>query len=84
MPPNRGQGLNHAINDSLNFVDAVKRIASRQVSREEAMQEYMEEVVARGGKETELSRETAFLTLDYRNFANSAIVKHGLTRAPVS
>ena len=82
MPPNRGQGLNHAINDAYNFVKTVEKIATGGSNQALAIQAYSDEVAARGAKETELSRETAFLTLDYSKFKDSALMKHGLTRAP--
>ena len=82
MPPNRGQGLNHALNDAYNFVEAVKKVATAQGDRLEVIQAYSDEVAVRGAKETELSRETAFLTLDYSKFTESALMRHGLTRMP--
>ncbi|QIW98657.1 hypothetical protein AMS68_004175 [Peltaster fructicola] len=81
MPPNRGQGCNHAINDALNLVQAVKAI-SGGAEKTRTVQSYSEEVVMRGVRETLLSKETAFKTVDYANFKDHGMMKHGLTRSP--
>ena len=82
MPPNRGQGLNHAINDAFNVIAAVKAIEGGGMDKKTAVEAYRDEVVERGAKETILSRDTAFATLDYDKFKDSGIMRHGLARSP--
>ena len=82
MPPNRGQGLNHAINDAYNIVAAIKHREHRKGQKQAVVEAYRDEVVERGAKETQLSRDTAFETLDYDKFKDSGIMRHGLARSP--
>jgi 2-polyprenyl-6-methoxyphenol hydroxylase-like FAD-dependent oxidoreductase len=82
MPPNRGQGLNHAINDAYNIVATIKKLDHDEKRKKAMMESYRDEVVERGAKETRLSRDTAFATLDYDKFKESGIMKHGLARSP--
>ena len=82
MPPDRGPGLNHAINDAYNFVAIVKRIDSGGKGQREILEAYSDEVAERGAKETQLSRETAYLTLNYSRFKDSALMRNGMTRSP--
>lgn len=81
MPPNRGQGCNHAINDALNFVRSVKAIAAG-ADQAKTIQAHSDEVIERGAQETRLSKETAEKTVDYAHFMDHGMVKHGLERAP--
>ena len=39
MPPYRGQGLNHAILDASNFVEAMKKVRDGEIQQETAIQE---------------------------------------------
>lgn len=82
MPPNRGQGLNHALNDALNFVAAAKKIFLEKADRKEVVDAFNAELVERGSAEVKLSIETAQLTNDYSHFMDSALIKHGLSRSP--
>ena len=79
MPPHRGQGLNNAINDAYNLVEAVKGMNDE--NRAQVMQAYSQEVAERGGKEVKMSRATADAMLDYTAFRQSALLTKGLEKA---
>ncbi|TFK46524.1 FAD/NAD(P)-binding domain-containing protein [Heliocybe sulcata] len=51
MTYHRGQGLNHAVNDSWTFVERMKEIVQRQKTLAESISEYDAECRERGGKE---------------------------------
>lgn len=84
MPPYRGQGGNHAILDSFNFVVAVKKIANATTGRAELqanlMKEYSDEVARRGAEETALSKKNGMMLMAYDDFKESPYAKQGLTR----
>ena len=80
MPPHRGQGLNHAIHDALNFVEAVKKIQADPESQAQVLRSYNDEVAERSRKETLMSLGAAGAT--YGTFKDSAQVKYGLVRSP--
>lgn len=84
MPPFRGQGGNHAVQDAYNFVEMVKKISAATENREEMqqrlMREYSDEVAKRGGDETELSIKNGMFLMNYTNFKDSPYNKQGLNR----
>lgn len=85
MPPHRGQGLNHAIMDAFNLVkiiteSVVKDSASSETSSlAEQVDEYTAEVVARGSAEVKMSRDNAYMALDWEKLQQSPFMKHGLS-----
>jgi 2-polyprenyl-6-methoxyphenol hydroxylase-like FAD-dependent oxidoreductase len=80
MPPHRGQGLNHAINDAFNFVEAVKKIKASDGSQSSLIQAYSDEVAERGAKETLMSKESAYTSMSIDTLKESPWFKHGLRR----
>jgi 2-polyprenyl-6-methoxyphenol hydroxylase-like FAD-dependent oxidoreductase len=80
----RGQGLNHAINDVANLVAALKKVASGELSQEKAISEYEEEVIKRGADEVAASKQTADYLLGYHKIMESALMKQGMARNSVS
>ena len=85
MPPFRGQGCNHAIQDAHNFVEAVKKIAETTNGRAELqaklMKEYSDEVAKRGAEETRLSTKNGMMMVGYHDFMESPYMKQGLNRS---
>ncbi|WPH03436.1 Hypothetical protein R9X50_00631600 [Acrodontium crateriforme] len=77
MPPHRGQGLNQAIQDAQNLVEAMKTIQQSGDHQPAIVQAYSDEVVERGGKETRLSLE-ASRSITLEAFKKGPWVKHGL------
>lgn len=61
MPPYRGQGLNHAILDASNFVEAMKKVRDGETQQETATKEYGDEVAKRGAEETVMSVKNAHM-----------------------
>lgn len=84
MPPFRGQGGNHAVQDAYNFVEMVKKIAEAKENRAElqkqVIREYSDEVAKRGAAETELSMKNGKFMMGYSEFKNSPYMKQGLNR----
>lgn len=85
MPPFRGQGGNHAIQDAHNFVEAVNTItqtdsAARAEVQAKLMKEYSDEVAKRGAEETVLSTKNGRMLLAYSEFKESPYMKQGLSR----
>lgn len=81
MPPYRGQGLNHAIQDAHNFVQGMAKLKiCPGVTRAEIVDEYSEDVVKRGAEETLLSTKNGYMMLAYDDFKESPYMKHGLSK----
>ncbi|KAK3691205.1 hypothetical protein LTR37_018793 [Vermiconidia calcicola] len=86
MPPFRGQGGNHAIQDAHNFVEIVKQISqttgeeAKSSLQAKAIQEYSDEVAKRGGEETNLSLKNGMMSMQYVDFKESPYMKQGLNK----
>ena len=84
MPPFRGQGGNHAVQDAYNFVEMIKKINETKDNRTELqvrlMREYSDEVAKRGADETELSVKNGRFMMAYSDFKNSPYSKQGLSK----
>ena len=76
--------MNHAINDSVNFVAALQKVQKGETSLEEAISAYDGDVVKRGADEVESSKQSALMILNWDQFMNSPIMKAGLKRNIVS
>ncbi|KAK5122589.1 hypothetical protein LTR85_003852 [Meristemomyces frigidus] len=81
MPPHRGQGLNHAIQDAFNFVEAAKRVQAGEIEQTESIQQYSDEVAERGAKEVRISKQSAFMSMHVDQVMESAFFKHGIARS---
>ena len=85
MPPHRGQGLNHAIQDAYNLVSILTKSASASTDPDtlgKQIQDYSDEVASRGAAEVELSRTQAFMALNWKTLQESPFMKHGVDRSP--
>ena len=80
----RGQGLNHAINDCVNFIAALQKVQKGEASLEEAISAYDDEVVKRGADEVVSSKQSGLTLLNWDQFMNSPVMKVGLNRNVVS
>ena len=84
MPPFRGQGGNHAVQDAYNFVEMVKQLREAKDDRSELQnrltREYSDEVAKRGADETELSIKNGEFLMAYSDFKNSPYNKQGLNK----
>ncbi|MCJ1417254.1 hypothetical protein MMC32_003596 [Xylographa parallela] len=74
MTPHRGQGLNHAICDATNVVAAVEKVRDGKATLKEAISSYDEEMVPRGKDEVLVSRQNAFMMLDWNQLKNSPLM----------
>ncbi|CAO2647494.1 Nn.00g084160.m01.CDS01 [Neocucurbitaria sp. VM-36] len=78
MTPHRGQGLNNALQDSANFVAALRKVVSGEVGLREAVQGYDDEVLERGRTEMGVSlRQTLFIH-SWETLMQSPMVKMGM------
>ena len=80
----RGQGLNVAINDCVNFVAALEKVQKGEAGLEEAIKAYDDEVVKRGAEEVETSKQSGLMLLNWDQFMNFPVMKAGLNRNIVS
>ncbi|KAI5238298.1 FAD/NAD(P)-binding domain-containing protein [Aureobasidium subglaciale] len=94
MPPreqhytsNRGQGLNHAIQDAYNLVNILTvhhASLSAFPDLTERIQSYAHEVSIRGAEEVRLSMQNAYMVMDWKMLEQSPVFKHALDRSPTS
>lgn len=91
LPPHRGQGLNHCIQDISNLLIAILSVSpsNAEESSEDskptttqtsAISAYDAELVKRGGEEVENSRKNSMLVHDFEKFMDSPILKQGYAR----
>ncbi|ESZ98412.1 hypothetical protein SBOR_1193 [Sclerotinia borealis F-4128] len=78
MPPHRGQGLNNAIQDAANYIEAIKKIRNGTSSAVEAISAYDNEVFERGKKEINISAASAVATHDVESFKQGPLYKMGI------
>lgn len=81
----RGQGLNHAIQDAYNLVNIlINHHKSSSVTPDLAsqLQSYAQEVSVRGAEEVRLSKQNAYMVLDWKVLEQSPVFKHALDRSP--
>ncbi|KAH0272552.1 FAD/NAD(P)-binding domain-containing protein, partial [Aureobasidium melanogenum] len=86
MPPHRGQGLNHAIQDAYNLINILiehYNSSSAPSDLPSQLQAYAQEVSVRGSEEVRLSKQNAYMVLDWKVFEQSPVFKHALDRSPV-
>ncbi|KAI9658620.1 MAG: hypothetical protein M1821_002180 [Bathelium mastoideum] len=63
MLPHRGQGLNNAMQDAAEFVEAMRKSAYGDLSLRSAVGAYEESMIPRGASEVELSLQTANMSV---------------------
>ncbi|WPH01317.1 putative monooxygenase, protein [Acrodontium crateriforme] len=80
MLPQRGQGLNNAMKDASDLVDAFKIAISGECTLQEAITGYEHEMKPRGSKEVALSYEQAVKARDQSTILDSPIFKLGWKR----
>lgn len=91
LPPHRGQGLNHCIQDISNLLKAILSLSPSNagITSEEskplttkasAISAYDAELVKRGGEEVENSRKNSMLVHDFEKFMDSPVLKQGYAR----
>ncbi|KAG9555690.1 FAD/NAD(P)-binding domain-containing protein, partial [Aureobasidium melanogenum] len=86
MPPHRGQGLNHAIQDAYNLINILiehYNSSSGTSDLPTQLQAYAQEVSVRGSEEVRLSKQNAYMVLDWKVLEQSPVFKHALDRSPV-
>lgn len=80
MLPHRGQGLNNAIMDAAEILEAVKRVAEGDASLGEAIGAYEAEMRIQGSEEVDRTLEVA-ANASFSRFQASPMVKIGLQKA---
>ncbi|KAJ4377550.1 hypothetical protein N0V83_000375 [Neocucurbitaria cava] len=81
MTPHRGQGLNNALQDSANFVAALRKVKSGEVGLAQAVQEYDDEVLERGTLEMNISLKQTLFIHNWETLMQSPMVKMGMHQA---
>ncbi|KAK6380699.1 hypothetical protein LTS17_004899 [Exophiala oligosperma] len=79
MLPHRGQGLNNAMKDASEIVDALTAVYKGQRSLEEAITSYESEMIPRGANEIRLTRIVAEKRRDMEN--KDPLILRGLQKA---
>lgn len=90
LPPHRGQGLNHCIQDISNLLTAILSLSPSNAdetsesapttTQASAISAYDAELVKRGEEEVENSRKNSLLVHDFEKFMDSPILKQGYAR----
>lgn len=73
----RGQGLNHGIADAAHLTKLMAAVRDGTKSQEQAMQEYVEEMVPRAGEEVKISTMNTEMFHDWDKVQNSPFFKLG-------
>ena len=76
----RGQGLNHAICDIYNLVNAIQKFVQGKAKLEDVIESYAEDSRKRGGDEVRVSRQTAYMLLDWNQVMQTPLLAQGLDR----
>ncbi|KAL8731725.1 MAG: hypothetical protein Q9181_004193 [Wetmoreana brouardii] len=80
MPPHRGQGLNHAVCDCGNLLEAIRSIHSNVKDAKEAITAYDEELVKRGADEVNMSVKNALMVHQWDLVMQSPAMKEGIKK----
>lgn len=80
MLPHRGQGLNNAVKDASDLVDAVQAAVTGSKSLHEAVTAYEEEMKPRGAKEVAMSLEQAKSSRNVETWKESSVSRFGHRR----
>ena len=94
MTFHRGQGLNHALTDSLRLCEAIQKVwqgnngfddqeLSTVEDRETAISSYEEEMIARGGEEVRVSAMNTAMLHDWKKVVQSPFMKRGVQAVEV-
>lgn len=73
----RGQGLNHGIADAASLTNLLKTVKNGQTTQQDAVNEYIEEMVTRAGEECKLSVKNTDMLHDWDRFMSSPIMARG-------
>lgn len=77
MLPHRGQGLNNAVKDASDLVDAIQAAVTATKSLHEAVTAYEEEMKPRGVKEVDMSLEQAKASRKVETWKESSVYRFG-------
>lgn len=80
MTYQRGQGLNHSITDAGRLAAAVQDFVTGKKRRADAVAQYEEEMIARGGGEVRMSSTNTEMVHDWSKVQESPIMKSGMTK----
>ena len=77
MTPFRGQGLNNALMDAHNYVQAIVAVKDGKEYLAKAVSEYSNEALERGAKEIKLSGTWALMLHDWNSLMDSPVIRRG-------
>ncbi|KIW07627.1 hypothetical protein, variant [Verruconis gallopava] len=81
MTYQRGQGLNHSINDAVKLVEAVKKFWSNDDEQAQAIAEYEAEMKNRAGTEVRMGTANTEMLHDWEKALQSPVFKKGLKKS---
>ena len=76
----RGQGLNHALQDAAHLLEALKAVHAREKTVDAAISAYEEEMCERSGQEVQMSLKQAMMAHDYTRLMQSPMFKIGVNK----
>lgn len=79
--PDRAQGLNNALRDAHQYVQAISSVLLDGASLDEAIEAYDTDVCERGFREISMSAEQAYATMHWDKYMESPVMKHGHANA---
>lgn len=77
----RGQGFQHAVVDAERYIKALISVRDEDVSREDAVKSYSDDVVERGAKAVTQSLREADLSMDLESVGKMMMAKQGHAKA---
>jgi 2-polyprenyl-6-methoxyphenol hydroxylase-like FAD-dependent oxidoreductase len=80
MTPQRGRGLNHAIYDVANLVIALNKVQKGELHLNDALNDYGDEIVKRGGDAVEESLLNTQMVHDWNSLRRSPLMVRSLVR----
>jgi FAD binding domain-containing protein len=80
MTYQRGQGLNHSMQDAARLADAIVSVAKEGVQAEKAVEAYEEEMVQRTGDEVRLCTVNTSMVHDWEKMLQSPVMQKGMKK----
>lgn len=81
--PDRGQGLNHALQDAAALVEAMRSVHNGEKSLQEAITTYEEEMRPRAGQEVQITLKQAHAAHNWESLMQSPMFKLGANKPEV-
>jgi len=80
MTYQRGQGLNHSMQDAVRLADAIVSVKKEGVQAEKAVETYEKEMVQRTGDEVRLCTVNTNMVHDWEKMLQSPVIQKGMKK----